>query len=272
VWVPGRRVTREERERVRARLDALIMQVDRGDQVPALTADGDAEPGADRATSGAHRAPGESTSLVSRLLPAGIRAAMWRLDARGAAVVVVVAVLAFGTAFVAFARSPQTGPLDVSTDLPTLQTSSSPATADGTPTPAASVVVDVAGKVAAPGVVTLPVGSRVIDAVRAAGGALPGVDLSSLNLARVLVDGEQVAVGVPPAPEPQGVGSDPGPLDLNAATADDLDGLPGIGPVLADRIVAWRDEHGRFSSVDELLEVPGIGPSILADIGPLVRV
>jgi competence protein ComEA len=273
VWVPGRRATREERERVRARLDALIMHVDRGDHVAASTADGDAEAGAERGIPGAHRAPGEPASPAARLLPAGVRAAMWRLDARGAAVLVVVALVAFGTAFVAFARSPRAGPLEVSSGLPTLR-ATTPAATDRAvePTAATTVVIDVAGMVATPGVVTLPAGSRVIDALRAAGGALPGVDLSSLNLARVLADGEQVAVGVPPAPNPQGVDGDPGPLDLNAASADDLDGLPGIGPVLADRIVAWRDEHGRFSSVDELLEVPGIGPSILADIGPLVRV
>ncbi len=141
------------------------------------------------------------------------------------------------------------------------------------------VVVDVEGRVRRPGLVRLPVGSRVADAVRAAGGATTGAVLSRLNLARVLVDGEQVLVPGPddavPAVSagPAGSGSGPsGPIDLNTGTVEAFDTLPGVGPVLAGRIVAWRTEHGRFTSVDELGEVPGIGPKALERLRPLVRV
>ena len=146
--------------------------------------------------------------------------------------------------------------------------------------PAGEVVVAVAGKVQRPGLVRLPAGSRVDDAVRAAGGPLPGADVGLLNLARKLVDGEQVLVGVDPPPgapqpgAPPAAGAAPaaGPLDLNAATVADLDALPGIGPVLAQRIVDWRTEHGRFASVEQLREVTGIGESKYADLEGRVRV
>jgi competence protein ComEA len=139
----------------------------------------------------------------------------------------------------------------------------------------ADVVVHVVGQVARPGVVQLPVGARVTDAIAAAGGATPEADLSAVNLARVLVDGEQVAV---PRPGETTVAAGhastapDAPLDLNAATVADLDALPGIGPVLAQRILDWRAAHGRFSDVEELAEVSGIGPSVLARLRDLVRV
>jgi competence protein ComEA len=137
----------------------------------------------------------------------------------------------------------------------------------------------VAGKVRHPGIAVLDAGARVVDALAAAGGARPGVDLTGLNLARALVDGEQVVVGEP-APSgvaaqaaPSGVPSGPVTLvDLNTATADQLDALPEIGPVTAASILAWRDEHGGFSSVDELLEVDGIGEATLGKLAPYVTV
>ncbi|CAN5555332.1 hypothetical protein BH18ACT8_BH18ACT8_05610 [soil metagenome] len=146
--------------------------------------------------------------------------------------------------------------------------------------PGALVIVDVAGKVRRPGIVTLPVGSRVVDALKAAGGARPTVDLTSLNLARQLVDGEQllvglVGVGVPP---PGALVTTPtsgvpiAPVNLNTATAEQLDTLPGVGPVTAQAILDWRAAHGSFSSVDELLEVDGIGEATLADLRDLVTV
>jgi competence protein ComEA len=141
-----------------------------------------------------------------------------------------------------------------------------------------TVVVHVAGLVSAPGVFELPVGSRVVDALEAAGGAQPGVDVSTLNLARVLVDGEQIAVGVPAAPDAAGTQPADGaeahglPLNLNTATEAELDALPGVGPVLAGRIVAWRSEHGPFTAVEELLEVSGIGTATLENLIDLVRV
>ncbi|MDQ1722472.1 MAG: competence protein ComEA [Pseudonocardiales bacterium] len=164
-------------------------------------------------------------------------------------------------------KSPRTGP------------SGSAAPAGGS----TLLVVDVAGKVRRPGVYRLPAGSRVDDAVRAAGGLLSGVDPVTVNLARKLVDGEQVLVGLaaasaggpggsaapggPGATTPTGTA---GPLDLNSATLAQLDGLPGVGPVLAQRILDWRTAHGRFDSVDQLRGVSGIGDSKYADLKSLV--
>ena len=139
-------------------------------------------------------------------------------------------------------------------------------------------VVDVVGKVRRPGVYRLGSGARVQDAVTAAGGMLPGVDRAGVNLARRLTDGEQVLIGLPPAAGPPATGAGSGigtpaaagPVDLNTATAAQLDGLPGVGPVLAQRIVDWRSQHGRFGSVDDLSKVSGIGDAKLADLRPLV--
>ena len=138
------------------------------------------------------------------------------------------------------------------------------------------VVVDVVGQVRRPGLVRLPAGSRVDDAVQAAGGAVPGTDLSGVNLARVLVDGEQIAVGITPRVPPPGTsgtsGAGAGLINLNTATAGQLDSLPGIGPVLAQRVLDWRTEHGRFVSVDQLRQVSGIGEAKFADLRALVTV
>jgi competence protein ComEA len=137
------------------------------------------------------------------------------------------------------------------------------------------LVVDVEGKVRRPGLVHLPDGSRVDDALRAAGGVLPGVSLLGLNLAQKVSDGQQVLVGLgpPPGAAPGAGGASAGGLlDLNLATVDDLDGLPGIGPVLAQRIVDWRTEHGRFASVDQLQEVSGIGSAKYSTLKSKVRV
>jgi len=167
--------------------------------------------------------------------------------------------------------------------LPVLVTT----TAAGAPTssaapPAEDLVVAVAGKVRRPGLVRVPPGSRVADALDAAGGVLPGVDLSGVNLARKMSDGEQVAVGVPPAPDAAPVaatGGEPGagdtdraPLDLNAATVEQLDALPGVGPVTAQRIVDWRSRNGRFATVEQLREVEGIGERRLGQLRELVRI
>ncbi len=138
------------------------------------------------------------------------------------------------------------------------------------------IVVDVSGKVRNPGLQRLPSGARVDDALDAAGGARPGTDLAGLNRARVLMDGEQIVVGAPPAPAPASggpaaAGGGAGPVSLNTATADQLEGLPGVGPVLAQHIVEYRTEHGGFRSVDELREVNGIGDRRFADLRPRVQ-
>lgn len=133
------------------------------------------------------------------------------------------------------------------------------------------LVVDVTGRVRRPGLVTLPAGSRVADAVQAAGGPAPGAD-SGLNLARRLVDGEQIPVGVPGAVASADASVPGTPLDLNTATSDQFDRLPGVGPTMAQRIVDYRTQHGGFRSVDQLKQVSGIGERRLADLRPLVRV
>ncbi|MFI1797304.1 helix-hairpin-helix domain-containing protein [Streptomyces sp. NPDC020379] len=140
-----------------------------------------------------------------------------------------------------------------------------------------SVVVDVTGKVLRPGIQRLPSGSRVVDALDAAGGARPGTDTTGLNRARVLMDGEQIVVGGPqvpasvPAPGASAGGRPAGPVSLNSATAEQLDSLPGVGPVLAQHIVDYRTEHGGFRSVDELRHVNGIGARRFTDLRPLVQ-
>lgn len=145
-----------------------------------------------------------------------------------------------------------------------------------TPVSAPPIVVAVAGRVRHPGIVHLARGARVVDAIRAAGGVLPGADIGLLNLARRLGDGEQVVVGLPtPAAAPSagapGGAPAPGtPVDLNAATVAQLVALPGVGPVTAQRIVDWRNAHGAFVSVDQLRQVPGIGPAKLARLRDLV--
>ncbi len=153
------------------------------------------------------------------------------------------------------------------------------AAATATATATGVVVVDVAGKVRRPGIVTLPVGSRVVDALQAAGGPRPGARTPGLNLARVLVDGEQVVVGVPAVPgaaaaavgtpgAATGAGPPSGLVNINTADQVTLETLPGVGPVTAQAILAYRTENGPFTSVDELVEVSGIGEATLAEIAP----
>ncbi len=139
------------------------------------------------------------------------------------------------------------------------------------------LVVDVAGKVRHPGIVELAPGSRVVDALVAAGGVRPGVDTAALNLARLLLDGEQIVVGLAvPAVGPPAVGSPsetaPISVDINTATQTELETLPGIGPVTATAIIDWRTENGAFTTVDDLLDVSGIGDATLADLEPYVHV
>jgi competence protein ComEA len=139
------------------------------------------------------------------------------------------------------------------------------------------VTVHVVGPVARPGVVTLPAGSRVEDAVAAAGGFRASAVPPGLNLARLLVDGERLdtaAAEPAPAPGPAAgtAGAPAGPLDLNTATLEQLDALPGVGPVMAQRILDHRAQHGRFSSLEELAEVPGIGEKRLADLREQLRI
>lgn len=158
---------------------------------------------------------------------------------------------------------------DVAPSAPT----STPRTGGG-----GDIVVDVAGKVRRPGLYRLPAGSRVDDALRAAGGVRKGTDATGVNRARLLNDGEQLLVGVVPAPgataadaSSAGTGAGPEtPVSLNTATAEQLQTLPGVGPVLAQHILEYRQRHGGFSDVDQLREVNGIGERRFADLAPRV--
>ena len=224
-----------------------------------------------------------SVAWLQDRLPATLQGRV-ALGAGHVAVLAVVAAVALAvTAYLTIRARPTVTPVPQVRTSPAAATSATSTALAGAPGPtesgqtgpAGTVVVDVAGKVRRPGVATLPAGARVIDAIRQAGGARRGVDLTSLNLARVLVDGEQILVGVAPSPgvaasasgAPGATGS--GALvHLNTATLDELDGLPGVGPVTAQKILDWRSAHGAFTAVDELLEVDGIGEKTLADMAP----
>ncbi|MEU9509796.1 helix-hairpin-helix domain-containing protein [Micromonospora sp. NPDC048170] len=206
-----------------------------------------------------------------------------RRGVRALAVVAVLVVL--GAGFWAWRSRPQAEPV-----RPVASAEASGAAATGlaepAATPAGELVVAVAGKVRRPGLVRVPAGARVADAVEAAGGALPGVDVALLNPARKVTDGELILVGVaapPGAALPPGAaaggapggGAAPGAggrLNLNTATLAQLDALPGVGPVLAQRILAHRDQHGGFRSVGDLRQVDGIGDARYEQLKDLVTV
>lgn len=200
------------------------------------------------------------------------------------AVVAVLVALGLGVSAWWVIRSEPTpvapvAPVGSTQGLASPAASAAPGPTEAGSTTGETVTVDVAGKVRRPGIVVLDLGARVVDALREAGGARRGVDLSPLNLARVLVDGEQVvvgiaapAVGLPAATAP--VGADTGgPLvNLNTADLTTLEGLPEVGPVTAQAIVTWRESNGGFTAVSELLEVDGIGEATLATVTPFVTV
>jgi competence protein ComEA len=251
-------------------------------------------------------ADADPNSLLPRWLPdgsgqrpagwlAGVRADPGRAGAIAAAVVAAIAVLV--TVFTLMRDQP--APV-VSAKLPPVEMVSSASPSPSlTPNPSAGpdqpVVVSVVGLVHTPGLVTLAPGARIDDALKAAGGTRDGADTIGLNMARQVADGEQIVVGmVPPKGQPTVLGSSvtscsavpvapgavPGParpapakvINLNTATVQQLDALPGVGPATAAAIVAWRDAKGKFSSVDQLAEIDGIGPSRLKKLRPLVRV
>ena len=142
---------------------------------------------------------------------------------------------------------------------------------------AAALVIDVTGEVVSPGVYELPAGSRVIDAIKAAGGARPKAALSDLNLARVIKDGEQIYVdpvytaGASNRTSARAA-APRGPININRASASELDSLDGIGPVIAKRIIAYRTVNGAFLTIEDLLKVSGIGDAKLAQFKEKIRV
>ncbi len=174
----------------------------------------------------------------------------------------------------------RTTPVAAAAAQPTVEVSAASPTPS--PTPTAQILVHVLGEVRRPGVVKLPEGARVQDALAAAGGLTRRAKPGDLNLAAPVADGAQLLVGRTGSQVRAaggggsggggGSASVTGKLDLNAATADELDTLPGVGPVTAQKILAWRAAHGRFRTVAELQEVDGIGPKSYAEIAPRVRV
>jgi competence protein ComEA len=229
----------------------------------------------------AARRPG---SLATSMRPAA-RWPRWALGPGQLTIVATLVALGLGvTAWWAISTRPRSMP---PTSAPPIAASVPSETAmvevDAEQTESTELVVDVAGKVRRPGIAVLPAGARVVDALKAAGGARHGVDLGGLNLARPVVDGEQILVGVP---QPSGVGAaaaapplgtvTPGPsgalVNINTAGQPELETLPGVGPVTAQAIIAWRTEHDGFGAVEELLDVQGIGEATLAELAPHVTV
>jgi len=184
---------------------------------------------------------------------------------RGVRALAIVTAVVVGTAaFVAWRSRPHATP------VPTAVASTSIA-----PSRPAILIVSVNGRVRKPGLVRLASGSRVADAIDAAGGVLPDTDLTALNLARKVVDGELIVVGAPAVPAggaPGAAGPAGGQVNLNSATLAELQTLPGIGAVLAQRILDYRTAHGQFQSVNELSQVDGIGAATFNQLKDKVTV
>ncbi|MCV7166603.1 ComEA family DNA-binding protein [Mycobacterium stomatepiae] len=241
----------------------------------------------------------DQNSLLPRWLPDASEGGSWRARLRadpgraGAVALAVVAALAVLITIFTLVRD-HPAPV-MSAKLPPVEKASSKTSASVGPD--RPVVVSVVGLVHKPGLVTLTPGARIADAVQAAGGAMDGADTIGLNMARPLGDGEQIVVGLAPVSGHPALGSSvagatpatktPAPtgpvkgsarpkpgevLDLNTATVEQLDDLPGVGPITAAAILRWRQANGKFTSVDQLADVDGIGPSRLDKLRALVRV
>lgn len=203
----------------------------------------------------------------------------------GAVVVLVLAGLAVAALVTAFGATGTattvvaSGPVDAGAEA-----GADAGAATGPPERGATIFVHLLGAVAAPGLYELRAGDRAVDAIAAAGGFSAGADQSQLNLARLLADGEQIYVpivgevpsGVPPGATAIGGGSAgttaAGKVDINTADAAALDTLPGVGPATAQRILDWREANGRFTAIEDLLSVTGIGDKTFAELKELVTI
>jgi len=210
--------------------------------------------------------------------PPWLHAAIERLGLRAVLIGVVVAVgcVVAGVMVVEHGSSGTyagSGPLpDAGGSAPSIATSLPPVTGGD----ATSIVVDVGGRVRKPGLVTLPAGARVADAIAAAGGPLHHREIATLDLAARVSDGQLLLIGVQAAPSGGSVaggddsGASPAPVGLNSATIEELETLPGVGPVTAQKIIDLRTAHNGFTSVIQLQQVSGIGPARYAELAPLV--
>jgi competence protein ComEA len=219
------------------------------------------------------RLSGPHVTVLALVVAAAVALAAWQVARAGGSDVVAVTRVSSGVTTTPDGSPSSAGPAAVG--LPP----GPPAGPSPSASPSGTVVVDVTGKVRRPGIATLPEGSRVVDALRAAGGARRGASLAGLNLARVLSDGEQVVVGVAPASGTAAslaaapTASTPGALvNINTAAQPELESLPGVGPVTAQKILAYRQDNGAFSSVDQLLDVSGIGEATLAEMAPFCTI
>ncbi|MCW3841813.1 helix-hairpin-helix domain-containing protein [Micromonospora yasonensis] len=265
-WSPGR-----DRAVPSPDPDDLAAVAGLGEPGPATTSTGDVRAGA---------ADPKGTGRLASRLPGPGAFDPGRRGVRALAVVAAVVVLV--AAVWAWRSRPHAEPV-----RPVAATAApnEPAPSPAGSSPSAQLVVAVAGKVRRPGLVRVPAGARVADAVEAAGGALPGVDVALLNPARKVTDGELILVGVAapagqasqpgqPAAGPAagGAAAPGGPVNLNTATLAQLDALPGVGPVLAQRILDHREQHGGFRSVSDLRQVDGIGDARYEQLKDLVTV
>jgi len=257
-----------------------------------------AEPQSDNDDADNDDADNDPNSLLPRWVPDGSAQDGWlakvRADPGRAGAVALGAVAAIAVLVTIFTLMREQ-PLPVaSAKLPPVDMAAS-ASRNPTARPNQPVVVSVVGLVHTPGLVTLAAGARVADALKAAGGTTDGADTVGLNMARQVDDGEQIVVGIAPAKgQPAVLGSSVSPgskvsgptsspsrpakagptqlINLNTANVQQLDTLPGVGPVMAAAIVAWRGVNGKFTSVEQLGEVDGIGPGRLEKLRPLVRI
>ena len=245
------------------------------DAGPPVGADGSAV-----ATEGPSPGGPTAAGTARRVLPpvGGVvaGAGRWALEFSREHLAAVVLVLLVGCGWTAYTLlQAQSTPVAVAAP-PSVVASPAP-----TPSSTPTILVHVIGAVRSPGVVTLPEGSRVTDAIGAAGGLAASADPEELNLAAVVGDGSQLVIGTRARPRGElrgvddggtaGTGAGGDEVSLNSATVEQLETLPGVGPVTASKIMAWRKEHGRFASVAELQEVDGIGPKTYAEIAPHVR-
>jgi competence protein ComEA len=298
----GRTAGTDDRSTANARLAALRLDAPVSGWVPTPDADAGPEVGDDRLTLPPEPAvpvqsPAEAASVPSpgTLLRGWLadRAPLWAQPAverlgSGAvwAVALVVAVVigvvvlhhrgaaGYSTSYDASATAPFQDPSAASSVSP--DTGAGDPSADG-----ASIVVDVGGRVRKPGLVTLPAGARVADAIAAAGGPVRHHEIARLDLAARVTDGQLLLIGVAatagggpsaasPADPADPTESSPAVVDLNSATIDQLETLPRVGPVTAQKIIDWRTAHSGFTSVEQLQQVSGIGPATYSELAPLV--